>query len=304
MSFLLDLWHDLREKRLWPVAVGLLAAALAIPAIMLKPAEEVPQPVIATNADAREELPAVQVDSSAPAGSKLETFSQRNPFRPLADLEEEQTSAPSGGTAGSGASGGSKGGASLASAGSSAGGSSKPSSSSSSSTGSGSGGSTEPGIDSGGPSVQWFRYTADLKFGEPGSLETMKGVEALTLLPNDEAPAIVFMGVSDDAKSAIFFIADPAFTATGEGRCNDKKTCRFVELGVSDGRNEHSFISEDGTQQYDVKLIRLNRENISSAEAKGDATDSKAKPASTIQDGSDSFLPRLLYRPGVGRETE
>ena len=301
MSFLLDVWHDLREKRLWPVAVGLLAAVLAIPAIMLKPAEEVPQPVIATNADAREELPAVQVDSSAPAGSKLETFSQRNPFRPLADLEEEQTPTTGGGSGGSGASGGSKGGASVASAGS-AGGSSRGSSGSS--TGSGSGGSPAPGIDPGGPSVQWFRYTADLKFGEPGSLETMKGVESLTLLPNDDAPAIVFMGVSDDAKSAIFFIADPAFTASGEGRCNDRKTCRFVELGVSDGRNEHSFISEDGSQQYDVKLLGLNRENISSAEAKGDATDTKAKPASTIQDGNDSFLPRLLYRPAVARETE
>ncbi len=298
MTFFLDLWHDLREKRLWPVAVGLLAAALAIPAIMLKPAEEVPQPTIVANADAAEQLPAVQVDDSAPSGSKLETFSQRNPFRPLSDLEEENTPVAGGSSGGSGAS---KASASGASAGSTAGaGSSKGSVPGSG----GSGGSSDPAIDPDGPSVQWFRYTADLKFGRPGSLKTFKDVESLTLLPNDESPAIVFMGVSDDAKSAIFFIADPAFTATGEGECNDDKNCRFVELGISDGRNEHSFVSEDGTEQFDVKLLKLKRENISSSEAKGDATDAKAKPASTIEQANDTFLPRLLYRPSVARETE
>ena len=298
MTFFLDLWHDLREKRLWPVAVGLLAAALAIPAIMLKPAEDVAQPPVVANVDAPEELPTVQVDDSAPSGSKLETYSQRNPFRPLADLEEETTGTP----AGSSGSGASKASAAGASAGSSAGGSSKGSTDSGSSSGGGT--TTEPGIDPSGPSVQWFRYTADLKFGKPGSLKTYKDVESLSLLPNEENPAIVFMGVSDDAKSAIFFIADPAFTASGEGKCNDEENCRFVELGISDSRNEESFISEDGTEQFDVKLLKLKRENISSDEAKGDATDSKSKTASTVEEANDSFLPRLLYRPSVGRETE
>ena len=313
MTFFLDLWHDLREKRLWPVAVGLLAAALAIPAIMLKPAEEVAQPAVVTNADAAEELPAVQVDDSAPSGSKLETFSQRNPFRPLSDLEQEDTGSAASSSGGSGSADASAAGSSAGSSagGSSSNGSAAPSSGSDSDSGSvpdqapaSGGGSADPVIDPSGPSTQWFRYTADLKFGRPGSLKTFKGVESLTLLPDDENPTIVFMGVSDDAKSAIFFIADPAFTATGEGECNDDRNCRFVKLGIADGKNEHSFISDDGGEQFNVKLLRLKRENISDAEAKGDATDSKAKPASTIQDGNDSFLPRLLYRPSVARETE
>ena len=29
--FFLDLWHDLREKRLWPVAALLLLALVAVP---------------------------------------------------------------------------------------------------------------------------------------------------------------------------------------------------------------------------------------------------------------------------------
>ena len=39
-NFLLDIWSDLREKRLWPVAVALLVALVAVPVVLSKPAEE------------------------------------------------------------------------------------------------------------------------------------------------------------------------------------------------------------------------------------------------------------------------
>jgi len=304
MTFFLDLWHDLREKRLWPVAVGLLAAAIAIPLIMLKPASEASEaPTIIAKTGQDEAFPAVEVDSSPVKGSKLESFDQRNPFRPLADLEEDETgSASSGGSGGSSSS--SSGGATGSSAGSSAG--SAPSSGSTSSGGAG--GSTPPGIDPNGPSVQWFRYTADIRFGTPGNTKKMKDVQSLTLLPDEDNAAIVFMGVSDDAKSAIFFIADPAFTAEGEGECNSSTDCRFVKLGIGEGSNEHSFIAAEGGVQYDLKLVKLNRENISASDAQGDATDAKAKPQSepesTVSKVTESFLPRLLYGPGLAAETE
>ena len=35
--FLLDLWQDLKEKRLWPVAVVLLVALVAVPVLLAKP---------------------------------------------------------------------------------------------------------------------------------------------------------------------------------------------------------------------------------------------------------------------------
>ena len=35
-----DLWHDLREKRLWPVAALLLLALVAVPVLLAKPAED------------------------------------------------------------------------------------------------------------------------------------------------------------------------------------------------------------------------------------------------------------------------
>ena len=306
-TFLLDLWHDLREKRLWPVAVGLLAATVAIPMIMLKPASEATDaPAVVANTSNDGALPAVSVDGSPSRGSKLESFNQRNPFRPLSDLQQKPASSPAGGGSSSGGPsvpGGSPSGSKASSGGSSAGsggsgGSSTPSS----------GGSTPSPGGSGAPSVQWFRYTADIRFGTPTDTKRMNDVQSLTLLPDEKNPAVVFMGVSEDAKSAIFFIADPAFRAEGEGECNSDEDCRFVKLGLDEDSDEQSFISEDGSVQYDIKLLKLNRENISAGDAKGDTSDAnskpKAKPASTIKQVSDVFLPRLLYGPGVARETE
>ena len=50
-AFVLDLWHDLREKRLWPVAVLLLAGLVAVPVLLAKPAED-PSPPPAMKAPA------------------------------------------------------------------------------------------------------------------------------------------------------------------------------------------------------------------------------------------------------------
>jgi hypothetical protein len=312
MTFFLDLWQDLREKRLWPVAVGLLGAAIAIPAVWLKPASAPEQPAVAAKPAAPELLPMVKVDDQPSHGSKLETFagSERNPFRSLADLKKD----PGAGSGTTTVHGGSLGGGPAAAAAnardqaSSSGAPSGASSAGGGSAGGGAsgGGSTPPGIDPNGPRVQWFKYTADLKFGAPNHLKTKKGVTSLTLLPSEKNPAIVFMGVTDDAKSAVFFIADPAFKAEGEGKCNSRKHCTFVKLGVSDTRNEESFISQDGSVQYDIKLLRLNRENISSSQAKGDAKDSKSKPygKAAKNEPASAFLPGLLFLPGVARKAQ
>ena len=48
--FLLDLWHDLKEKRLWPVAVVLLAALVAVPVLLAKPSTAPSAPAPAATA--------------------------------------------------------------------------------------------------------------------------------------------------------------------------------------------------------------------------------------------------------------
>jgi hypothetical protein len=311
MTFFLDLWHDLREKRLWPVAVGLVAAAAAIPAIMLKPAAQPSDPpVVAVKDNNAATLPAVNVDTAPTHGSKLETFSKRNPFKPLADLQKEpgttagDNSSSTGGSAGGGSAGtgSNDGGAPAGGSSGGSGGSSPDTSTPGSSPNPSSGNPTSPGL-------HWFKMTADFQFGLSGKPKTMKSVEPLTLLPDSSTPVIVFMGVASDAKSATFFIADPAYTADGEGTCNDREHCEFVTLRLSEGHNEETFT--DGQVAYDLKLTKLRREPISAAEAKGDSVDStpKSKHAGptagkTIADTSARFLPRLMTGPDPAATTK
>ena len=46
-NLLIDLWNDLRAKRLWPVALVLLAALVAVPVVLSKNSEA-PAPAPAT----------------------------------------------------------------------------------------------------------------------------------------------------------------------------------------------------------------------------------------------------------------
>jgi hypothetical protein len=112
--------------------------------------------------------------------------------------------------------------------------------------------------------VKWFRYTADFSFGEPGKTPTtFKDQASFTLLPDDKTPSIVFMGVSADHKHAMFFISDPGFQAAGEGKCNASgAACRFVTLSLADTSDEETFTSIDGSVSYDLKLLKLNRDDL------------------------------------------
>src|SRR5829696_1094017 len=86
--FLLDLWTDLREKRLWPVAAVLLVGLLAVPVVLSKPAAEPPPPAptearTAPDPEDFRGLASVKLGETADGrGSSLDTFDPSNPFTP------------------------------------------------------------------------------------------------------------------------------------------------------------------------------------------------------------------------------
>src|SRR4051812_18486350 len=315
-SFFIDLWHDLREKRLWPVAVGLLAAIVAVPAILFKPASDAAPPAATTpHTGSADTLPVVAVESGPNEGSKLEAFDEKNPFKPMKDLAKQPASS-SDGTAGSGdlpsggdsASGGSASGGAGGSAGS-------PGASGGQSGGTPSGGSTSGGstpTTTTTHSTTWFHYTAEFTFGTPGSPKRYKNVGNFTLLPDEKTPAIVFVGIGDDHKSAMFYVSDPAFEADGEGTCNaEGEACRFVTLKLGDSSDEETFTASDGSVSYDLKLEKINREEVGS----GKAPDTAAAPknakgigatgagVATAAGTADSLVPTIFAAgPGIARE--
>src|SRR3954467_1561064 len=115
--FLLDLWQDLREKRLAPVAVVLLLGLVAVPVLLAKPAKTPgPAPVVAApkkDPDAAKLAALTKVklgDEQIGKGSTLGVFDPDNPFHvPKSRLKKEDatgtSTGPGSGTTTSGGTG-------------------------------------------------------------------------------------------------------------------------------------------------------------------------------------------------------
>ncbi|MEA2470585.1 MAG: hypothetical protein QOE38_1584 [Thermoleophilaceae bacterium] len=295
-TFLIDLWHDLRERRLWPVAVGLLAAIVAVPAILFKPVSDATPPsAAAPKPSGVATLPVVTVESGPTQGSHLEAFkaSEKNPFKPMKDLAKPATTtAPSGtGSAATKTASTSTSTSTSSSSGSSGSGSSSSGSSGSGSSSSG-GSSTTPSSTPAtttptAPTTEWFRYVADFSFGRSGAkAKTLTSVANFTLLPNDTSPAVVFLGVNADGKTAMFYVADAGFTADGEGTCNAQgAACRYVTLKIGQSSDEETFSAVDGSVSYDLKLLKIKRESLGSGSAPTTPKTPKAtKKTTTLSD--------------------
>jgi hypothetical protein len=294
------------------VAVGLIAAIVAVPVILFKPASDAAPPAtIVPRTNGAETLPVVSVDSGPTVGSRLEAYNEKNPFKPMKDLAK---TTPAGGASGgaAGASGGGAGGSSSGGGGGSTSGGTTSGGSGSGGTTSG-GGSTSGGTTSGGsttPSRQWFRYAADFTFGPSGDkAKKFESVANFTMLPNETTPAVVFLGVGADGKTAMFYVADPGFTADGEGTCNaEGAACRYLTLKVGESTDEETFSAVDGSVSYDLKLLKIKRENLGT----GSTPDTSATPKNgkTLSDtgagvnaatnSSQSLLPAMFAAgPGV-----
>ncbi len=278
--FFLNLWHDLREKRLWPVAALLLLALVAVPVLLAKPAPE---------DDGDEAAVAVDVPNVAGseiaqlpnevliAGSDLDVFKAKDPFAPngvtLPGTQEgtDVATAADALSAAGGSGGGSGGGDDKSGGGGSGGGS-----------GGGGGGGTSPGSPGGGaPTVSSFTYVADVSFASNGKVRKIKGLSRLDMLPSQSSPLLLFLGVDESAGSAVFLV-DSTLKGTGEGTCSPSPSdCGVLALGAG---SEHEFVDEDGNS-YAIRIDEIRRLKVSKASA------SKRKVATSSR---RRFKPRIL----------
>jgi hypothetical protein len=273
-NFLLDLWYDLRAKRLWPVAVLLLAALVAAPVVLSKNAEE-PDPATATPATApaqakKPEGPAhlaqVKLEELAKgSGSSLSSFDPRNPFAPPRKALEaaRQTAVGSSGPstatgAGTGSGTGTGGPIDGGPAGvdvTPGGGGAPPSL----------GGSTPtpPTTDTGGgdsPDIKTTEYTyvVDVTFRANDRVRTHKGLKKLDMLPDAESPLLIYVGVTEKAGSAVFMV-DSTLHAAGEGRCKPSAAeCASLYLGPG---SEHEFTTDEG-DSYMLRVDEIRRVKV------------------------------------------
>jgi hypothetical protein len=257
--FLLDLWHDLRAKRLWPVALVLALALVAVPVVLSKPSDSAgPAPVqtVRKAPDPKEAaaLAQVKLDSSADdaRGSTLDTFDPSDPFRPPAKVtkkKKSETDAPSsveGNTGGAAPAGDT--GASTGTTGGDIG-----------STGGGTTGTTG-GTGGGGTTTTTtqYRYVADVTFTANGRTRHIKGLERLDMLPSQATPLLLFLGATPNGGNAVFLV-DSTLQAAGEGRCKPNESeCAFLYIGAG---SEHEFTNDDG-DSYTLKIDEIRKVRV------------------------------------------
>jgi hypothetical protein len=283
-----SLISDLVARRLWPVAVALLAAIVAIPVVVfhgdsaapVAPQNAVPAP--------RVERAQVTLDESVPA-PRDRSGRLRDPFAAGTSDGDTGSSAPSSPSATSGASGASPtpGAASPSPAGAgstdtavvqpTAGGSSAPPTTVSvpsvapaASSSSGERGSVAPRASLPQSEATTATYEVTLRFGPTeGERRNLRNVARLTALPSATHPVVAYLGVLRDGKTASFLVSSKA-SASGNGECKPSAAdCKTVELRAGDA--EYLRLAESNGRPaawYYLKLLHIDRRAAGAAAAR------------------------------------
>jgi hypothetical protein len=292
MKAVRGLLRDLIERRLWPVAVLLLAGAVAVPVYLGRPSsDDGAAPPVTQQADIGKVSKAA-VSLEDPAAGDDRRGSVRNPFK---QLHVPKPTTPSTGATKPAAD------ANKPASGSGSGDGSTPPLGGSGSGGSGSGGSTGSGGGS-SDTDPLDTYHLTLRFGHADAehLKTYDDVARLSPLPTADNPFFVYTGVLKDGKTAVFLLSSDA-TATGDGHCKPSaKSCETIE--VKQGDTEFFDMTVGGQPiQYQLDVVRIFRKGASSATAAAAANERHSNAgAAMLRDahvnGASSFKGASAYR--------
>jgi hypothetical protein len=254
---------DLVERRLWPVAVVLVIALVAVPAVVLGGAADAPAPTTPAGIAPAGEASAVTM---AAAGENPDADdARRNPFTQPAVKKPAKSAASPDGAKAPAASGA---GAAAPVSGAPAGGSSG-----SGLSGLGDIGVVPVGGSTGGASTGTSTaktddkdsWHVDLRFGKDGSTESRSDVPRLSPLPSAEDPFFVFLGVNADGKTATFLVSSDA-VATGDGKClPSPSNCDRVVMEAGDTEFFDVATPDGKVAQYQLDLVRISRRTAANA---------------------------------------
>jgi hypothetical protein len=257
MTFFKNVLHDLVEKRLWPVAIALVAALVAVPIVLGgSPAQSTGTPtagVTSTNglANHRDVARAEVVSLEEQAAGKVSRAgSLKNPF-----VQHHQPKATSTVAAAVNTTKGIADALSGNSGSSNTGGTSdtpapattdKPDTTTPDTT-------KKPATDADDT------YRVNLTFGEVGAEKTYHNVARLTPLPSSDNPFFVYLGLTEDQKSAIFLV-DADAVPNGDGVCKPSADqCEQIELTEGDVEFFDLQSGTAGVVQYQLTLDSIKK---------------------------------------------
>ena len=244
-------FRQLIDRRLWPLAVLLLAGLLAVPLLLAKDGAE-PVPTAATGAATApaesSTQPVVSVAEAGDAEARRKVLgSAKDPFRPAAAPRAEEVETPEAtviaeaSSTGDTPAGGST--AVAPSSGSSAGAPAAP---------------AAP-VQSEAPtaaSTVYELHAPVVRFGETG-LEKI-ALRRLKALPSAKAPSVIYLGLKADRKTAAFLV-DEKTTVRGDGTCQpDPGNCQVLFLKVGDAVTlDVAGAAGQIASSYRLKLARV-----------------------------------------------
>jgi hypothetical protein len=304
----LSVVNDLRQRRLLPVAVLLLVAAVALPLFALKSSAEpavTPTAGSASTAATPDGLPSPQQALSdkplvtlavlGDSSSDLEEFDSKDPFKPIDKVSSAGASDSGSATVAAGT-----------------GGTASTDDSSSSGGGSGSGGgspdtgaggevqqpTTTPKSDDNGDNQnsapkteKKLTYAVDVIIRGPKGLRRYHSVPKLSLLPAEDNPLLVFLGVEDAGTKAVFLVdAKLKSVAGGEGTCSPSED-QCATLALAPGE-EHTLINDAG-QTWTIQVAEVRETSVAKAAAAAKAA-GKRRARSATRTVGDQPTPRFI----------
>lgn len=319
MSLLQNTLNDLRERHLWPLALILAVALVAVPVLLSSSpssSSTLPNasPVAAAPANPATALPAVSV-SEEPAQSRLKAR-RRDPFAQQKlphpkSISSLSPATPSPGSAGAGTP--SSSGSTGSPSGSGAGGASQ-SGGNGSSGGTGSGSAPTPTPT---PTPIVLRkpakpaptglkdtqsYAVSFVITRPdGGLDTIDPLERLSVLPSRQMPLMVELGVLKGGHRVLFLV-QPGAVLSGPGRCTPGPLdCEILSLAPDQVETLGMSSSAGTTNIAEFAIASISAANHKSVAAADRARRQASALGRELLGYSDSTALSLFqYKPSLG----
>jgi hypothetical protein len=303
MSFFPNLIKELRDRKLWPIAIGLIVALVAVPVLLSKKASTdlvTPQPTGGLPYSTGTTLPAISVQTTA-SSSKLPGRG-RNPFTPqvVATMTTVTTpTTPASTTTGSGTS------TSTTSTGGSTGGGSSTTSTPAPSSSTPAPAPAKPTPAKPGPpsltATQSYQVSLAISSTANGNMSTIDPLERLSILPSPQQPLLVEYGVLQGGRQVVFAV-QPGAAVSGPGTCTPGPIdCEVLTL--SPGQME-AVLKQTPTGTTPVADFQVNSINAAQHPSAA-AADRARRTASDVGrklliESSYTALSLFQYDPSVG----
>ena len=290
MNAVLTPFRQLVDRKLWPLAILLIAALAAVPFLLAKddapPAVPLASTGVAATTAESATQPIVTLGQAADREASRKVLgSRKNPFKPAVaakkadagDAATTTTTATSGGGSGDADKGGSSGGDSGASSGGSP------------VTG---GGAPVVGVSPAAPAVKKRTYELfqlKIRFGSTSSEDLAnRSVKRLTALPAMANPVLVYLGLKNDQKTAVFLV-DASTLVVGDGKCVPSPTnCQNLELKKGQTAFVDTLDAEgNSTAQYQLDYVKVLKKTTTDAKA------AKAARRAVARGGRDALRANI-----------